>query len=121
MLSICPTCSVSFSFHLVPHFVVYICMEICLVIHIRGKLSRHSEQVQTYANWEIFYRLYIFSVVSNCHANIVRVLLPVGLKQAVIYVMSNLMARKKIIIHIMKMIIICKAEQKNCLFLRGAN
>ena len=61
---------------------------------------------------EAFYRLYILSIITNCCTTIVIVLLAVGLKQAVIHVMSSLIVRKRVIIHIVKMIIICKAERK---------
>ena len=52
-------------------FVVYMCIEICLVIHIEGKLIRYSEQAHRYANGKIFQRLYTLAIALNCHTNIV--------------------------------------------------
>ena len=68
---------------------VCVCVCVCLVIHIGGKLIKHSEQAQTYANEETFYRLYALSVIPNCHSNIVYVLLAVYSKQAVIHVINS--------------------------------
>ena len=59
-----------------------------------------------------FHSLYILSAISNCHTNIVCVLLlAVDWRYAMIHVMRSLIAKKRIIC-IMKMIIICKAEWK---------
>ena len=65
------------------------CLYIGLVIHIGGKLIRHNKQVQRYADAEIFYRLYVLSLIPNCHTSIVHVRLAVNLKPAVIRIMSS--------------------------------
>ena len=44
--------------------------------------------------------------------NHLHVLLTVDFKQAVIHVMSNLIARKRMITHIMKLTTVCKVERK---------
>ena len=66
---------------------------------------------EVYSDRETFYRLFMLSIILTCCTNIVRVLLAVEFKQAVIHAMRSLIARKRII-HTVKIIIICKTEQK---------
>lgn len=65
---------------------------------------------------EAFRRLYILTTLSCERCTLL--LAAVDLKQTVIHGRSGLIAGK--IMHIVKLIT-CKAEQKNCLFLKGAN
>ena len=46
----------------------------------------HREKAQRYVNRETFYKLYVVSVILNCHTDIIHVLLAVDLKQAMIFV-----------------------------------
>lgn len=57
-----------------------------LVVPLGGQLIRYSEQAQRYVNTEIFYKLYVVSVILNCHTDIIHVLLAVDVKQAMIFV-----------------------------------
>ena len=52
-----------------------------IVIHVGGKLIRYCKQAQRYVNGETFYRLYILSVILNCHMSIVLVLSTINFSQ----------------------------------------
>ena len=56
-------------------------LSICLVIHVGGKLIRYCRQAQRYVNGKTFYRLYILSIILNCHMSIILVLSAINFSQ----------------------------------------